>query len=410
MARRRSKYPPGVVSRNGLLSVTYTEHKIVDGKKKCITRWKKTGLRDTAENLVEASRRREILMKRAGMNNVLDPNILVPNFMDHFLNKKIREVRDSTMGPYRYKCKHISDYFRNVMVKDIEDYHVMSFLDSLYADKQFSQKYIKDIRALFKEMMDYAVKSGVIMDNPVLNAHADQRIVECYAKTKEGEDDFFDADEMKEFFRASENHPLYDLFQITFYLGLRREEVLGLRWRVIDFKRKKLIINHTVTKGTKGINYLDLTKTEKSMRTLPLNNITIGIFKKIQKEEKRYRKLFGKDYKNPELDYVFRHQDGQLLYPDYPSKEFRKIVKKTPTLPQKAKLHSLRASCATVLIVKGLQIKEVQQYLGHSDIKTTIDFYDKVSREKNNKKIADLFDCFFGGEEGIKEDTTVEED
>ena len=91
------------------------------------------------------------------------------------------------------------------------------------------------------------------------------------------------------------------------------------------------MINHTITKGT-VINRLNSTKNSSSARVYPLNTEQVAIFEYLKEREAENHRLFESSYK--ENDYVFKHTDGSLYYPDYPSKTFGKIIRAHPELPQ----------------------------------------------------------------------------
>lgn len=195
------------------------------------------------------------------------------------------------------------------------------------------------------------------------------------------DDSFFSFEEAQTFLEAAASHELYELFYCTLFFGLRREEVLGLKWSSVDLVNKTLKINHTVTKG-KGVNRLNTAKTDASYRQYPLIDSQVEMFEALKKKENAYKKLFGDCY-NPS-DYVFKHEDGKLYYPDYPTKAFAKIIKKTPELPQSVTFHGLRSSCVSILVHEGYDIKSIQKWVGHADINTTLKIYAKV-KEKSAK-------------------------
>ncbi len=131
------------------------------------------------------------------------------------------------------------------------------------------------------------------------------------------------------------------LFYFTLFFGLRREEVLGIKWSSINFYKKELHITSTVTKGTR-INRDNTTKTKKSNRFFLLDEEHTTVLKKIRKKELEYRKLQGKSYFDS--DYIFKNEDGTLFYPNTPSKAFRRFINKHKELPQGITFHGLRKS------------------------------------------------------------------
>ena len=229
----------------------------------------------------------------------------------------------------------------------------------------------------------------MITHNPVKEATVNKVLANQFAKPKDETDDFFSYQAATAFLSLAEDHPLYELFFMTLFFGMRREEVLGLRWSCIDFSEKQFSINHTVTKGT-TINRLNATKTASSARTYPLNDAQIGMLQHLKDKEKKNRRLFGNAYQ--ESDYIFKHEDGTLYYPDYPTKAFAKLIKAHPELPQGVTFHGLRSSCVSILIHEGFDVKRIQKWVGHTDIETTLKIYAKVKDKEAKQEILNGMD------------------
>ena len=165
---------------------------------------------------------------------------------------------------------------------------------------------------------------------------------------------------------------------IAAYYGLRRGEVVGLRWESIDFENNTITIEHTVTVakvgGKKKIVESDTAKTESSLRTLPL----VPVFKKkllaLQEEQKQYGKMFGKSYNKKESRYICTDQMGNRIRPDYFTQEF-------PEWMLANGFRRLRHSCASLLLANGVPLKQIQEWLGHSSFKITADAYAHLEYE-----------------------------
>ena len=99
------------------------------------------------------------------------------------------------------------------------------------------------------------------------------------------DENFFTYDEAIKFLSIIENDQCYEMFYLILYFALRREELLGLRWSSDDLNRKKMFVEHTVTKGTK-VNRSNSTKTETSRREYPLTNEQVTLFKHLKESVK----------------------------------------------------------------------------------------------------------------------------
>ena len=113
------------------------------------------------------------------------------------------------------------------------------------------------------------------------------------------------------------------------------------------------------------------TKNTSSFRSFPLTDDAMRLFKILLQQEQYYRNHYGKDY--IDNDYVFTWEDGHPYSPDYVSHTFHKLLKKYD-LPH-IRFHDLRHTCASMLLSEGYGLKDVQEWLGHSDIKMTANIY-----------------------------------
>ena len=136
-------------------------------------------------------------------------------------------------------------------------------------------------------------------------------------------------------------------------------------------------IKHTVVKG-KDIVLKDTTKNDSSRRTYPMSDEIKKIFLNQKKLEEENRKKYKKTYK--ENDYVFKWDDGELYRPDYLTRRFKKLLEEN-NMP-KLRFHDLRHSCASVLASNGYQLKDVQEWLGHSDIGVTANTYTNLFKDR----------------------------
>ena len=111
------------------------------------------------------------------------------------------------------------------------------------------------------------------------------------------------------------------------------------------------------------------------------------MFRQLKKKEKANRRLCGNGYFDS--DYIFKHVDGTLYYPDYPTKAFGKLIKRIPELPQSITFHGLRSSCVSILVHQGMDVKSIQKWVGHADIDTTLRIYAKVKDKEAKREISD---------------------
>ena len=173
-----------------------------------------------------------------------------------------------------------------------------------------------------------------------------------------------------EFLNAVKDESLYPLYLLTALYGLRRSEVLGLKWGSIDINAKRLTIQHTRTKCNEIIEK-DKTKTKSSLRSFPLTDEIVNILVKLKLQQTRNKKSFGKNYVSN--DYVFKWEYGRPYDPDYITHKFSKTLKKYGL--KHIAFHGLRHSCGSLLNEQGFTLKDIQEWLGHADIQTTANIY-----------------------------------
>lgn len=167
------------------------------------------------------------------------------------------------------------------------------------------------------------------------------------------------------------------IFLSAFY-GLRRSEVLGLRWSAIDFANGCITISATVVKEKEGKNIVavfrdNTTKTDDSMRTLPLCTYTYQYLATLYQKQLQQRALCGGNYNTQYLDFVCVDLLGNLLQPDYVSQKFQQLLNYYGL--RRISYRYLRHSCATIMLYLGYSMKDIQTWLGHSNYNFTADTY-----------------------------------
>ncbi len=170
------------------------------------------------------------------------------------------------------------------------------------------------------------------------------------------------------------------VIQLTAYYGLRRSEVLGLRWSSIDFTQNTLSVNHKVTEGKVDGKMMlfteDKLKTKSSFRTLPLIPCVRDLLLTAKETQAEYKALFKGSYCNDFEDYICVDQMGKLFRPNYITDHFKLLLSQNNL--RKIRFHDLRHSCASLLLAQGIAMKQIQDWLGHSTFNTTADIYSHL--------------------------------
>lgn len=166
-------------------------------------------------------------------------------------------------------------------------------------------------------------------------------------------------------------------------LGLRRGEILGLKWSDINFHECRLIINNNLVSTSEGA-VLKTPKTESSHRTIEISDSIVTMLKKHLIWQKENKIKLGRDYCDNSL--VCCYPDGNLINPKVFSKKFTRFLERNNL--KNIRFHDLRHSNATLMLEYGIPAKVASERLGHSSISVTLDIYSHVT-SKMQKDVAD---------------------
>lgn len=314
---------------------------------------------------------REKLAEYERMEGIAGSDVLFSDYVRIWLEQIARKVDTVTMQGYKVLADgHILPYFDTAKIPLAKlDYKaIQKYIDvkrqsgRLDGTGGLSARSLKLHKNIINQTLNLAVQNKLIPSNPC------QFVV--LPQTVRYESNFYTDRQLAALFHALRNDPLLPLVKITALYGLRRSELLGLQWDSIDFDGKTMTIRHTVSKVTEVVAK-DKTKNASSRRTFPLTAEALAIFKAAKCQEQQNRLAFGRGYQ--ENSYVFKWPDGHTYSPDYVSHRFNDLLKKHD-LPH-IRFHELRHSCASMLIAMGWTLKDVQEWLGHADVKMTANIY-----------------------------------
>lgn len=344
-----------------------------DGKPK--TKWLSTKL------LVKGNKKKaEALLMEA--RKTFDPapvikeqGITFADYMLGWLEMMRPNIEVTTYSAYHYcVVDRIVPYFEertteltDLQASDIQDFYTYCMSEAGY---NVSPNTVIRYHANIRKALKGAVKLGMITSNP-----AD--MVER-PKVRKYVGKHYDQNEMAELFEAVKGERIEFVVKMAAFYGLRRSEVLGLKWDAIDFNRKTITIRHIVTEVRDGNGHVilvqkDRTKNNASRRTLPLVADMEEKLLALKKQQKENRRVCGSCY-NMEFDgYIFVDEMGNLLRPNYVSQNFQTVIRNADL--RIIRFHDLRHSCASLLLAFGVGLKEIQEWLGHSTYSTTADIY-----------------------------------
>ena len=237
---------------------------------------------------------------------------------------------------------------------------------------KLSPKSIKHYLSFVSSVMDYAIRFGMVTNNPckrvIIPSGGQQPEQKCY--TLEEAQRFLDSLE-----RAPSKYRAF--FVLAIYGGLRRGELLGLEWRDIDFDTQVIKVRRT-SQYLKGRGtYTDATKTEKSQRTLKLPAAVFDVLRQHRAEQAKERLIQGDRW--IDSGRLFTTLDGAPMHPNTPYHWLLEFCKDTGQ--RFLGIHAFRHLNASLLINCGVDVKTVSASLGHSQVTTTLNIYAHTFEE-----------------------------
>ena len=343
-------------------------------KGKTQKKWISTGLRTkgnkrVAENMLAEARRtfvtpddKEELKKSADM--------LFTDYMKLWLSIAKSTIKPTTYSSYEaITNKIIIPYFidYNLSLKEVEPYHIQGFY--LKQLERVCANSVIHYHGVIHRAFKYAVKTRLISSNPV--DLVDRPKKDIFRGS------FYSEEEIRELFEAVKGTKLELPVILASFYGLRRSEIVGLKWDAFDFVENTITIKHTLTScmvdGKKQLIAADTTKTKSSMRTLPLVPQFKDLLLQRMEAQKEWQRVCGNCYNKEYKDYVCVDEMGNLLEPGYITSNFSKLLAKNEL--RHIRFHDLRHTCASTLLKNGVPMKQIQEWLGHSDFSTTANIY-----------------------------------
>ena len=343
--------------------------------------WRSTGIKVKRGNKRKAEERLAEILAEYNNNPSLFQKIDFIQYIDKWLKTVKTQVDTITYEGYSsYVEKHIKPYFQplklnlqDVRLSHIEEYYQYKSVSGRLDNKPggLSYRSIKLHSVVLNLIFTEAVRNNLIKDNPCQYAKIPKT-----AKKSDKKAEYYSAEQCKKLLSVTKGTALYDMVYLTFIYGLRRSELIGLKWSAIDFDNDTLSICHTVVLQ-KTVVAKDSTKNASSNRTYPLLPDVKEILLRMKERQDEYREFFGDCYNDS--DYVFVKENGDLYFPSYPSHALQKVLKKHSL--NHIRWHDLRHSCASALILKNWSMKDISEWLGHADISTTMNIYGHLSIE-----------------------------
>lgn len=327
-------------------------------------------------NKTAADKRLRELLTQLDTGMVMRPGkVTVAEFFRRWLLDYAKgSVRPRTFEGYRQKIEHnVIPALGQIPLAKLQPGHLLAFYQQLSENGRadgkggLSSQTVCIIHRIVSEGLSHAMRWGLVVRN-VAQAVDPPRVSRKEMRALDG-------GELAMFLSVAKDTEYRTLFELDAYTGLRRSEILGLRWKDVDLTLCSLSVNramHVLKDGT--ITFAE-PKSAKSRRTVALTPKVALMLSAYRTGQVDTMKELGHNL--TEDDLIFLHADGSPMLPDGITRVFKKMARQCGLTD--VHMHSLRHTHASILLRQGIHPKLVQERLGHSSIALTLDTYSHVT-------------------------------
>ena len=377
-----------------------TKIKVIDEKQKRLHKQAKQEANNKAEELrkaFEEELNKKVVEKK---KSIVDDRAKqkFSDYMRNWAQGTKGKKEESTSATYITNVNGIIAPFfddTDITLENLQPIHLQDFYDYQYTrilttgknkGNTVSKSTVCHYHSAIHKGLADAVQLGIIPYNPDDRTNIEKP--DPYIAS------YYTEDECIQLLKKVKNTPLELIVNIATYYGLRRSEVIGLKWDAIDFTSNRITIKHKVTQVTvenkRVLVKKNKLKNQTSYRSLPLVDDVRDLLLKEKQKQENNKKIYGNTYKNKE-NYICVYDDGEIMKPDTITRKFPDFLEKNDM--DEIRLHDLRHTCASLLLANGVSMKEIQEWLGHSSYNTTANIYahvDSSSKENSANTMSNI--------------------
>lgn len=334
-----------------------------------------TGKREYFSKLISGKRKdaQQYLrkkMREIDLGTFVKPSVTtVSEYLDEWLKVAAKpRIAPNTFEQYKDVLnRYVRPVIGNHKLSSVRPMNVQA----LYSDMQqrgLSARVVHYTHAVLNSALKQAVRWTLLAVNPA-------ELVEL-PKVERKEMQVLMPEQAAQFLAAAESDRYGVLFNVALVTGMRPSEYLGLQWKDINFETGDVTVQRTLTWKRDGTWYFGEPKTSRSRRSIPSPNSLMLLLKEHRRRQAEERLKAGPKYQN--LNLVFVSQEGKpLMQHNLIMRHFKPILRRAE-LPESLRLYDLRHTCATLLLIAGVNPKVVSERLGHSSVVITLDTYSHV--------------------------------
>lgn len=311
---------------------------------------------------------KKAIEETAGLDVVKAGQYTLGQWMDVWYENYAKlKVRPSSHQTYRgYIDNHIKPNIGTIPLNKLTSLELQKFykkllgsgrverIESKHQPKGLSAKTVRNINQIISSALNLAIEQKLIHSNPTVSC--------ALPKIERKEMNTLPAEQLTSFLREAKESGVYELYYIALATGLRRGELLGLKWKDIDLNSGIIRVQRQVARIDGEVVEAPL-KTKNSYRNIPISGDAVEILNAQKK------KAAG--------EYVFPSPSGGPISPDSVGNMLHRVLKRAG-LP-KVRFHDLRHTFATLALQNGIDIKTVSSMLGHYSAGFTLDTYTHVT-------------------------------
>lgn len=333
--------------------------------------------------------------KQAERNLLLDveENGLPSKHESHLQNPSFKELSDLWLENYETTVKKSTFQVIKTKVKIFEkDYFKdmkMKQISVAYCQKvaiELSKRYIlyNQYFTVVKRIFQYAVLVDILQTNPF------DKVIKPKSRQIQKKDNYLTKEELKHFLNIASTTSGYffSAVHLISYTGLREGEAIALKWSDIDFENKKITISRTASK-LEGGQALQTPKTNRSYRTISVDQNTLIILKSWKKEQMKAYFKQGKRFEGDE-NFVFTNSKCDWVKISTFFQRFKRFIEKNNL--KQISPHGLRHTHASLLFGAGVEPKNISDRLGHSSVQITLDLYTHLTEDQRTDTVQKLID------------------
>jgi integrase len=297
----------------------------------------------------------------------------VGEFLDQWLEGERVNLRQSTWYSYEVVVQRIKPHLGRTKLQGLTP----AMVQHLYAvllesggngGRPLAPKTVRNTHVVLRRALADATRLELVHRNAAASAKP--------PKASRPDQQTWTSDDLRDFMEATRDDRMYPVWVLLATTGMRRGEVVGLRWRDVDLDAGQIAISHSITTAGSATLVAGPPKTPRSRRNIYLDDATIRILRAHRTAQKAERLAAGPAW-DGEMKLVFCDELGSTLHPDRVSVDFARWSA-TIDVP-KIRLHDLRHTYATLALKAGMHPKLVSERLGHATVGITLDLYSHVT-------------------------------